>query len=305
MRIGIYGLGRMGANMARRLVRAGVEVVGFNRSVGPIEELRAEGRGFLPAHSLEVFIEQLPMPRIVWLMLPAGEVTEAAIESLLPRLAAGDLLVDGANAFYQDTLRRGERIAPTGVHFMDVGVSGGIWGLRNGYCLMAGGSREDVARIEPVLKVLAPAPDRGWAHIGPLGAGHFTKMVHNGIEYGMMQALAEGLALLKAKEPFAIDLAQVSELWRHGSVVQSWLLDLTAGALAQDQQLAAIAPHVSDSGEGRWTAKEAIDLGVAAPVISLALHMRFASQGNADYGNKLLAVMRQAFGGHAIMPAEE
>jgi 6-phosphogluconate dehydrogenase len=305
MRIGIYGLGRMGANMARRLVRAGVEVVGFNRSLGPIEELRAEGGGFLPAHSLEAFIDQLPMPRIVWLMLPAGEATEAAIESLLPRLAAGDLLVDGANAFYQDTLRRGERIAPTGVHFMDVGVSGGIWGLRNGYCVMAGGSREDAARIEPVLKVLAPAPDRGWAHVGPLGAGHFTKMVHNGIEYGMMQALAEGLALLKAKEPFAIDLAQVSELWRHGSVVQSWLLDLTAGALAQDQQLAAIAPRVSDSGEGRWTAKEAIDLGVAAPVISLALHMRFASQGNADYGNKLLAVMRQAFGGHAIMPAGE
>ncbi len=305
MRIGIYGLGRMGANMARRLVRAGIEVVGHNRSPGPIEELGAEGAGFLPAHSLDAFLDQLPVPRIVWLMLPAGEATEAAIEHLLPRLAPGDLLVDGANAFYQDTLRRGERIAPTGVRFMDVGVSGGIWGLRNGYCVMAGGSEEDAARLEPVLKALAPAPDRGWAHVGPLGAGHFTKMVHNGIEYGMMQALAEGLALLKAKEPFAIDLAQVSELWRHGSVVQSWLLDLTAGALAQDQQLAAIAPRVSDSGEGRWTAKEAIDLGVAAPVISLALHMRFASQGNADYGNKLLAVMRQAFGGHAIMPAGE
>ncbi|MEF3192645.1 MAG: decarboxylating 6-phosphogluconate dehydrogenase [Halothiobacillaceae bacterium] len=305
MRIGIYGLGRMGANMARRLVRAGIEVVGHNRSPGPIEELGAEGARFLPAHSLDAFLDQLPVPRIVWLMLPAGEATEAAIESLLPRLAPGDLLVDGANAFYQDTLRWGERIAPTGVHFMDVGVSGGIWGLRNGYCLMAGGSGDDVARLEPVLKALAPAPDRGWAHVGPLGAGHFTKMVHNGIEYGMMQALAEGLALLKAKDAFAIDLAQVSELWRHGSVVQSWLLDLTARALAQDQQLAAIAPHVSDSGEGRWTAKEAIDLGVAAPVISLALHMRFASQGNADYANKLLAVMRQAFGGHAIMPAGE
>jgi 6-phosphogluconate dehydrogenase len=305
MRIGIYGLGRMGGNMARRLVRAGVEVVGYNRSRGPIEELGAEGGGFLPAYSLDAFIDQLPEPRIVWLMLPAGEATEAAIEGILPRLAPGDLLVDGANAFYQDTLRRGERIAPTGVHFMDVGVSGGIWGLRNGYCVMAGGSQEDAARLTPVLQALAPAPDRGWAHVGPLGAGHFVKMVHNGIEYGMMQALAEGLALLKAKEEFAIDLAQVSELWRHGSVVQSWLLDLTAGALAQDQQLAAIAPHVADSGEGRWTAKEAIDLGVAAPVISLALHMRFASQGNADYGNKLLAVMRQAFGGHAITQAGE
>ncbi|MGK0674058.1 MAG: phosphogluconate dehydrogenase (NAD(+)-dependent, decarboxylating) [Halothiobacillaceae bacterium] len=305
MRIGIYGLGRMGANMARRLVRAGIEVVGYNRSPGPIEALVEEGVGFLPAHSLDAFLEQLPVPRIVWLMLPAGEVTEAAIERILPRLAPEDLLVDGGNAFYQDTLRRGERIAPTGVRFMDVGVSGGIWGLRNGYCVMAGGSAEDVARLTSVFKALAPAPDRGWAHVGPLGAGHFTKMVHNGIEYGMMQALAEGLALLKAKGSFAIDLAQVSELWRHGSVVQSWLLDLTAEALAQDRQLATIAPCVTDSGEGRWTAKEAIDLGVSAPVITLALHMRFASQGNADYGNKLLAVMRQAFGGHAVMPAGE
>lgn len=305
MRIGIWGLGRMGANMTRRLVRAGIEVVGHNRSPGPVDELTAEGGGFLPAYSLEAFLDHLPAPRIVWLMLPAGEATEAAIEAILPRLAPGDLLVDGANAFYQDTLRRGERIAPTGVRFMDVGVSGGIWGLVNGYCVMAGGSVEDAARLEPVLKALAPAPERGWAHVGPLGAGHFVKMVHNGIEYGMMQALAEGLALLKAKEPFALDLAQISELWRHGSVVQSWLLDLTAGALAKDQQLAAIAPVVSDSGEGRWTAKEAIDLGVAAPVISLALHMRFASQGQADYGHKLLALMRQAFGGHAITAAGE
>lgn len=304
MRIGIYGLGRMGANMARRLVRAGIEVVGLNRSAGPVEVLRAEGAGFLPAYSMDEFIEQLPAPRIVWLMLPCGDVTEAAIEAVLPRMQAGDLLVDGANSFYQDTLRRGKRIASTGVRFVDVGVSGGIWGLQNGYCLMAGGSPEDVARIEPVLKALAPAPNRGWAHVGPLGAGHYTKMVHNGIEYGMMQALAEGLALLKAKDAFAIDLAQVAEMWRHGSVVQSWLLDLTAEALAHDQQLEGIAPFVADSGEGRWTAKEAIDLGVAAPVISLAMHMRFASQGHADYGNKLLAVMRQAFGGHAVTSAE-
>ncbi len=304
MRIGIYGLGRMGANMARRLVRAGIEVVGLNRSAGPVDELRAEGAGFLPAYSMDAFFDQLPAPRIVWLMLPSGAPSEDAIAAVLPRMQAGDLLVDGANAFYQDTLRRGEQIAPTGVGFMDVGVSGGVWGLRNGYCVMAGGSDEDAARLEPILKALAPAHDRGWAHVGPLGAGHYTKMVHNGIEYGMMQALAEGLALLKAKEPFDIDLAEVSELWRHGSVVQSWLLDLTAGALANDQVLEDIAPHVSDSGEGRWTAKEAIDLGVAAPVISLALHMRFASQGHADYGNKLLAVMRQAFGGHAISKAE-
>ena len=304
MRIGIYGLGRMGANMTRRLVRAGIEVVGLNRSAGPVDELRAEGAGFLPAYSIDEFMDQLPAPRIVWLMLPCGEPTEEAIKAVLPKMRAGDLLVDGANAFYQDTLRRGEQIAPTGVHFMDVGVSGGVWGLKNGYCVMAGGSEEDGARIEPILKALAPAHDRGWSHVGPLGSGHYTKMVHNGIEYGMMQALAEGLALLKAKEPFDIDLAEVTEMWRHGSVVQSWLLDLTAGALSNDQELAAIAPFVSDSGEGRWTAKEAIDLGVAAPVISLAMHMRFASQGNADYGNKLLAVMRQAFGGHAITSAE-
>lgn len=304
MRIGIYGLGRMGANMTRRLVRAGIEVVGLNRSPGPVDELRAEGAGFLPAHSVEEFLEQLPAPRIVWLMLPCGAPTEDAIAAILPRLSKGDLLVDGANAFYQDTLRRGEQIAPTGVHFMDVGVSGGVWGLKNGYCVMAGGTDEDAVRIEPILKALAPGQDRGWSHVGPLGSGHYTKMVHNGIEYGMMQALAEGLALLKAKEPFDIDLAEVTEMWRHGSVVQSWLLDLTAGALASDQQLEAIAPHVADSGEGRWTAKEAIDLGVSAPVISLAMHMRFASQGNADYGNKLLAVMRQAFGGHAITKSE-
>ncbi len=305
MRVGIYGLGRMGGNMARRLVRAGHEVVGHNRSPAAIDALRAEGPGFLPAYTLEDMLALLPAPRIVWLMLPAGEPTEAALDALLPRLQAGDLIVDGANAFYQDTLRRGERIAKSGVHFMDVGVSGGIWGLENGYCLMAGGEAEDAARIEPLLAALAPAPDRGWGHVGPLGAGHFTKMVHNGIEYGMMQALAEGLALLKAKEGFAIDLAQVSELWRHGSVVQSWLLDLSASALARDQELAAIAPYVADSGEGRWTAKEAIDLGVAAPVMSLALHMRFASQGQADFGYKLLAMMRQSFGGHAVKPAEE
>ncbi len=300
MRIGIYGLGRMGANMARRLVRAGIEVVGHNRSPGPIEELGAEGAGFLPAHSLDAFLGQLPVPRIVWLMLPAGEVTEAAIERLLPRLAPGDLLVDGANAFYQDTLRRGERIASSGVRFMDVGVSGGIWGLRNGYCVMAGGSVEDAARLTPVLKALAPSPDRGWAHVGPLGAGHFTKMVHNGIEYGMMQAFAEGFALMKAKEAFSLDLAAIAEMWRHGSVVRSWLLDLTAEALQQDQTLEHIEPYVADSGEGRWTALEAVAHGVPAPVMTLSLMMRFATQGKNDYPAKLLAMMRKGFGGHAV-----
>ncbi len=305
MRIGIYGLGRMGGNMVRRLVRAGVEVVGHNRSAAPVDELREEGAGFMPAYSLASFIEQLPAPRIVWLMLPAGAATEAAMDSVLPLMAPGDLLVNGANDFYQNAARHAERAAACGVHFMDVGVSGGVWGLKNGYCVMAGGSDEDAARLTPVLQALAPSASTGWAHVGPLGSGHFTKMVHNGIEYGMMQALAEGLAVLKAKEPFALDLAQISELWRHGSVVQSWLLDLTADALAQDQELASVAPVVADSGEGRWTAKEAIDLGVSAPVMTLALQMRFASQGNADYGNKVLAMMRKGFGGHAITASQD
>lgn len=304
MRIGLFGLGRMGGNMARRLLRAGIEVVGHNRSPAAIDAIKDEGAHFLPAYSLQSMIEQLPAPRIVWLMLPAGDATDAALDAVLPLLAPGDLLVNGANDLYQKAAQHAARAAERGVAFMDVGVSGGIWGLKNGYCVMAGGSKEDAARLEPILKALAPSATSGWAHVGPLGAGHFTKMIHNGIEYGMMQAMAEGFAVLKAKQAFDLDLAQISELWRHGSVVQSWLLDLTAEALAKDQVLADVAPVVADSGEGRWTAKEAIDLGVAAPVMTLALHMRFASQGQADYGNKVLAMMRKGFGGHAITKAE-
>ncbi len=304
MRIGMFGLGRMGGNMVRRLLRAGIEVVGHNRSPAAIDEIKNEGAHFLPAYSLQSMIEQLPAPRIVWLMLPAGEATDAALGAVLPLLAPGDLLVNGANDMYQKAAQHAARAAERGVAFMDVGVSGGIWGLKNGYCVMAGGSKEDAARLEPILKALAPSATSGWAHVGPLGAGHFTKMIHNGIEYGMMQAMAEGFAVLKAKQAYDLDLAQISELWRHGSVVQSWLLDLTAEALAKDQELVDVAPVVADSGEGRWTAKEAIDLGVAAPVMTLALHMRFASQGQADYGNKVLAMMRKGFGGHAITKAE-
>ena len=302
MRLGIYGLGRMGANMARRLARGGIEVVGHNRSPQPIEELTDEA-GFEPAYTIDDMLKALPTPRIVWLMLPAGDVTGHAIRQLLPKLSAGDILVDGGNSFYQDSITHAAEIQQAGMHFLDVGTSGGVWGLQNGYSLMIGGSAEAFAAIEPAIRVLAPAPDRGWGHVGPVGSGHFVKMVHNGIEYGMMQAMAEGLAVLRKKESFDLDLAQVTELWREGSVVQSWLLDLTADALRrQGQTLDEIAPVVADSGEGRWTAKEAIDLGVAAPVMTLALQMRFASQDDEGYGNRVLSLMRHAFGGHSITP---
>ena len=304
MRLGMYGLGRMGANMVRRLARGGIEVVAHNRSRAPIDELVASEPGVSPAYGLDELIAALPAPRIIWLMLPAGDITEQAIDEILPKLAEGDLLIDGGNSFYQDTIRRAARVQAGGVHYMDVGTSGGVWGLKNGYSLMFGGSDAAAAIIRPAIEVLAPGVNTGWGHVGPVGSGHFTKMVHNGIEYGMMQALAEGLAVLRAKKEFDLDLAQITELWRDGSVVQSWLLDLTAEALAaQGQALTHIAPVVSDSGEGRWTAKEAIDLGVAAPVMTLALQMRFASQGNADYGNKALAMMRKGFGGHTITQA--
>ncbi|OZB37283.1 MAG: 6-phosphogluconate dehydrogenase (decarboxylating) [Halothiobacillus sp. 15-55-196] len=301
MQLGIYGLGRMGANMARRLSRGGIEVVAHNRSTSPIDELVAEETHITGAYTLKEFVDALPAPRIVWLMLPSGKVTEDAISQILPLLKEGDLLIDGGNSFYQDTIARAARVQKSGVHYMDVGTSGGIWGLQNGYSLMFGGSDEAAALITPAIRVLAPAPDQGWGHVGPVGSGHYVKMVHNGIEYGMMQALAEGLDLLRAKKEFDLDLAQITEMWRYGSVVQSWLLDLTAEALAeQGQRLEHIAPVVADSGEGRWTAKEAIDLGVSAPVMTLALQMRFASQDAEGYGNRLLSLMRNAFGGHAI-----
>lgn len=301
MQLGIYGLGRMGANMARRLSRGGIDVVAHNRSAGPIDELVAEESRITAAYDLEQFIAALPLPRIVWLMLPAGDITGQAIEQILPMLSAGDLLIDGGNSFYQDTMARAAKVQQSEVYYMDVGTSGGVWGLNNGYSLMAGGSKEAFALIEPAIRVLAPSADHGWGHVGPVGSGHYVKMVHNGIEYGMMQALAEGLAVLRAKKAFDLDLAQITELWRDGSVVQSWLLDLTAEALAaQGQNLEHIAPVVADSGEGRWTAKEAIDLGVSAPVMTLALQMRFASQDAEGYGNRLLSLMRNAFGGHVI-----
>lgn len=299
MKMAIIGLGRMGGNMARRLCRGGIEVVGYNRSQDIVKKLAAE-EGVIPAASVAEAVEKLSSPRVVWIMLPSGEPTEQQIRDLIPLLSQGDIIVDGGNSNYHDSQRRGAWLAQHGIGFMDAGTSGGIWGLENGYCLMVGGTPEVAKVLEPALKVLAPAPDRGWAHVGPVGSGHFTKMIHNGIEYGMMQAFAEGLALLRGKEEFSLDLAQITELWRHSSVVRSWLLDLTAESLKGGQTLENIVPYVADSGEGRWTAIEAVDQGVAAPVMTLALQMRFASQDSEGYAYRLLSLMRNAFGGHAM-----
>jgi 6-phosphogluconate dehydrogenase len=304
MRLGIIGLGKMGGNMARRLRRAGIEVVGFDRDPAVAEAL-AEESGVTAATDPRDLVEALDSPRAVWLMLPAGEVTGASVEQMKSLLAPGDVLVDGANSWFKDSMRRGESLAERGIEFIDAGVSGGVWGLENGYALMVGGSQEALARLQPVLAALAPAPDRGWLHTGPTGSGHFVKMVHNGIEYGMMQTYAEGFALMRARADWDLDLAGIAETWRHGSVVRSWLLDLTAGFLADDQRLEGIEPFVADSGEGRWTAIEAIEQGVPTPVMSTALMMRFASQGGQDFAAKVLAKMRQAFGGHATRDAGE
>lgn len=305
LEIGLYGLGRMGGNMARRLSRSGIRVCALNRSHAVTESLAAEEENIVVCRSVQEMVDALPAPRMVWLMLPAGEATEDAILQLAGTLKPGDLLVDGANGFYQEAQRRAVDLSHFGVKFVDVGVSGGVWGLANGYCLMAGGDTADVARLQPILQALAPTPATGWLHAGPAGAGHFTKMVHNGIEYGMMQSLAEGFALMSAKQEFDLDIAAVAELWRHSSVVRSWLLDLSADFLQSDQKLDSIAPVVADSGEGRWTALESINLGVPTPVMTLALMSRFASQGKGDFANQMLAKMRQGFGGHAVKSGSE
>ena len=299
MRLAMIGLGKMGGNMVRRLHRGGVEVVGYDHSAQVVTQLAAEV-GMQPAASIKEVVAKLSTPRILWLMLPSGDPTEQQIRELAPQLSKGDIIVDGGNSNYHDSQRRSAWLAEQGIGFMDAGTSGGIWGLENGYCLMVGATAEVARTMQPILQVLAPASDRGWAHVGPPGSGHFTKMIHNGIEYGMMQSLAEGLELLRGKQEFALDLAQITELWRHSSVVRSWLLDLTAEALQADQTLESIAPFVPDSGEGRWTVIEAVDQGVAAPVLTLALQMRFTSQDEKGYGYRLLSTMRNAFGGHAV-----
>ena len=295
----MVGLGRMGANMARRLAHGRVEVVGFDPGADARAALGGTA-GCSVVEDMEALIHALPAPRIVWLMVPAGEPTEETIAALAPRLSPEDVIVDGGNAFYKDSVRRAVELASYGVRFVDCGVSGGIWGLEQGYALMFGGSPAAARAIEPIVKLLAPAADRGWLHCGPSGSGHFVKMIHNGIEYGMMQSLAEGLALLKGKADFGLDVAAVAEMWRHGSVVRSWLLDLTAEFLRENVELADIAPVVADSGEGRWTVAEAVEQGIPAPVLSLALFMRFTSQGQGAYADRVLAMMRNRFGGHKV-----
>ena len=302
MKLAMIGLGKMGGNMTTRLLRSGIEVVGYDRSVEVVTKL-VETEGMVSSSSVADAVSKLGEngeKRIVWLMLPSGEPTEIQIQNLAEILAKGDIIIDGGNSNYKDSQRRGAWLAESGIGFMDAGTSGGIWGLENGYCLMVGATPEVAKAVEPILIALAPSKENGWAHVGPIGSGHFTKMIHNGIEYGMMQAMAEGLDLLKGKTDFNLDLAQVTELWRHGSVVRSWLLDLTADALKEDQELSAVAPYVADSGEGRWTVMESVEQGVAAPVLTLALQARFRSQDATGYSYKLLSMMRNGFGGHFV-----
>ena len=298
MELAMIGLGRMGANMAERLVRGGHTVRGYDP--GEAARQQAEARGIIPHASLQNAVAALSTPRVVWLMVPAGQVVDDTIAQLRPLLAAGDTVIDGGNSNYKDTQRRGAQLAEAGIHYIDCGTSGGVWGLAEGYSLMIGGDAAAVARLQPVFATLAPTPETGWGHVGPSGAGHFAKMIHNGIEYGMMQAYAEGFAILKHKQAMDFDLGALAEIWRHGSVVRSWLLDLTADALKKNPQMDGIAPYVADSGEGRWTVAEAIDLNVSAPVITLSLLERLRSRDDDSYADKLLAAMRNEFGGHAV-----
>ncbi|MGH9748676.1 MAG: phosphogluconate dehydrogenase (NAD(+)-dependent, decarboxylating) [Candidatus Polarisedimenticolia bacterium] len=298
MEIGLAGLGRMGGNMARRFMRGGHTVVGWTRSGATAAPLAREGMAV--AATLEDLVTRLRPPRAVWVMLPAGAPTEEAVAELGRRLAPGDALIDGGNTYYKDDLRRAAALAPRGLHYLDQGTSGGVWGLAEGYCLMIGGDEEAVRRLEPAFRTLAPAPDRGWARVGPVGAGHFVKMIHNGIEYGMMQAYAEGFALLQAHPDFRVDPGRVAGLWRHGSVVRSWLLDLLERAFADNPRLEGIEPWVEDSGEGRWTVQEGIERAVPTPVIALSLMSRFRSRLKDSYADRLLAALRDQFGGHAV-----
>jgi 6-phosphogluconate dehydrogenase len=300
--IAMIGLGRMGANLARRLARAGFPVTGYDAAPEARAALASEP-GITIASSLAATVAALKAPRAVWVMLPAGTITEQTVQELASTLSPGDVILEGGNSDYRESMRRASWLAGRGIEFVDVGVSGGVWGLDNGYGLMFGGSDAAIGPLLPLFRALAPAPDKGWVHCGPVGSGHFAKMIHNGIEYGMMQAYAEGFALLRAKHEFASDIGAILEAWRHGTVVRSWLLDLAAEALQHGPPLEQIAPVVADSGEGRWTVRESIDLGIPAPVITAALQSRFASQGHADDASRFLAQLRNAFGGHAVQQA--
>ncbi len=298
MDIGMVGLGRMGGNMAQRLLGGGHRVVVYDRSEDAVAASVAGGSD--GARSLAEVVDKLAPPRAVWLMVPSGGPTEAAIDDLAPMLSRDDVVLDGGNANYKDTVRRAATLAELGIRMLDVGTSGGIWGMKEGYSLMIGGDRDVFRRLEPIFQTLAPAPDRGYGYVGPNGAGHFVKMVHNGIEYGLMEAYAEGFELLKAKKEFDLDLAEITSIWRHGSVVRSWLLDLVELALKDDPGLDAVQSYVEDSGEGRWTVQESIDLGVPAPVITLSLQARFRSRQDQPFGGRMLAALRNQFGGHRV-----
>jgi 6-phosphogluconate dehydrogenase len=300
--LGMIGLGRMGGNMVQRLLRGGHKVVTYDRSSDAVAASQAQGA--VGASSLEELVGRLAQPRAVWLMVPAGQPTEDTIDSLTPLLSRGDTILDGGNANYKDSMRRGEKLAAQGIDFMDVGTSGGIWGLAEGYSLMIGGKQETFQRLEPIFQTLAPGEDKGYSHVGPVGAGHFVKMVHNGVEYGLMQAYAEGFEIMEAKKEFDLDLHQIAETWRYGSVVRSWLLDLAVKALAEDPKLESLRAYVDDSGEGRWTVQESIDLGVPAPVITLSLQQRFRSRQEEPFGARMLAALRNQFGGHAVRRTE-
>jgi len=300
VQLGMVGLGKMGAGMTRRLLRGEHEIVAFDVDPQAVEAVAAHGA--TGAGSLGDLVEALTPPRTVWLMVPAGDITKQTIEQLAPLLNAGDALVDGGNSRYTDSVAHAATLSDKGIFFLDAGTSGGVWGLEEGFCLMVGAEEEAFARLEPAFATLAP--ENGYARVGGPGAGHFVKMVHNGIEYGVMQAYAEGFEIL-ARGEFDVDPARVAELWRHGSVVRSWLLDLTAAALAENPNLDGLAPYVEDSGEGRWTVQAAVDLGVPAPVITEALFARFASRDDDSFALKLLAAMRQGFGGHKVKRADD
>ncbi|HLO41613.1 MAG TPA: decarboxylating 6-phosphogluconate dehydrogenase [Phycisphaerales bacterium] len=296
--IAMVGLGKMGGNMAERLVRGGHRVVVTDMSADAVSRLA--GKGAVGATSMKDAVSKLKGPRAVWLMIPAGKPVDDAIGELAGMLSAGDIIIDGGNSNYRETIRRGKELAAKGIHYVDCGTSGGIWGLENGYSMMVGGAKEAVERLRPIFETLAPGAQTGWGHVGPSGAGHFVKMVHNGIEYGMMQAFAEGFAIMEKKKELDLNCTQIAEIWRNGSVVRSWLLDLAAKALSENPMLEGVKPWVSDSGEGRWTVQEAIDLDVSAPVITQSLFERFRSRESNSYADRMLAVLREQFGGHGV-----
>jgi len=297
MQLAMIGLGKMGGNMVERLMKHGHSLVAFDRD--PATVTKYQGLGAAPAKDLADVVRQMPSPRVIWIMVPAGKPVDSTIDTLLPLLAKGDILIDGGNSFYKDSIARAERLANQGIRFIDSGTSGGIWGLANGYCLMVGGEREAVAHCEPIFTALAQ--EGGYAHVGPPGAGHYVKMVHNGVEYGMLQAYAEGYEILSASKRYPeLDLRQIAELWQHGSVVRSWLNELAVAAFEKDPKLSALKGFVADSGEGRWTVAEAIEEDVPAPVITLSLLMRLRSRQEDSFGAKVIAALRNEFGGHAV-----